>query len=176
MTTVSRTAAPRRRPRWKRWRIVVGASLAALVIAAVAGASYERHAAGRGARGAALMYGAKPWNMLCTFVRGGQTTVHELETAPPLRRDVPLTMLSAETRENLLPPALARLIGYGGRGHSRCAGDPPATGAALGAWNVESRAGERSLDRQQSAAGSGGRGARNGPAEAGHHSSQWVIA
>ena len=70
--------------------------------------------AGRGDRSAALMYGAKPWKMLCAFVRAGVTTVRDFETAPPLRRDVPLTVLSAETRESLLPPALARLIGTSG--------------------------------------------------------------
>ncbi len=63
------------------------------------------------ARSAALMYGAKPWVMLCGVVRAGRTTLAEFAAAPPLRRELPITALSAETRDALLPPALARLIG-----------------------------------------------------------------
>ena len=63
------------------------------------------------ARSARLMYGAKPWVMLCAVVRGGRTTLAEFAAASPLRRELPITALSAETRNALLPPALARLIG-----------------------------------------------------------------
>ena len=56
---------------------------------------------------AALMYGAKPWRMLCAMVRARDATVSELDAAPPLSREIPLTALSAESREELLPPALA---------------------------------------------------------------------
>ena len=56
---------------------------------------------------AALMYGAKPWRMLCAMVRARDATVRELDAVPPLRREIPLTALSAASREELLPPALA---------------------------------------------------------------------
>lgn len=62
------------------------------------------------ARSAAVMYGAKPWVMLCAMVRAGEATASEFDEAPPLRRDIPITALSAETREEFLPPALAGWI------------------------------------------------------------------
>jgi pimeloyl-ACP methyl ester carboxylesterase len=62
------------------------------------------------ARSAALMYGAKPWVMLCAMVRGARTTLKEFEEAPPLRAGIPITVLSAATREGMLPPRLARLL------------------------------------------------------------------
>lgn len=65
-------------------------------------------------RSAALMYGAKPWVMLCGIVRGARETLEEFAAAPPLRREIPVTALSAETRESFLPPALARIIGTPG--------------------------------------------------------------
>ena len=66
------------------------------------------------ARSARLMYGSKPWEMLCAVIRAGRTTLDEFAAAPPLRRDLPLTVLSAETRESFVPPALARLAGTPG--------------------------------------------------------------
>jgi len=57
------------------------------------------------ARSAAIMYGAKPWVMLCAMVRAGQATVSEFDEAPPLRRETPITALSAGTGAELLPPA-----------------------------------------------------------------------
>ena len=65
-------------------------------------------------RSAALMYGSKPWVMLCAIVRGAHETLEEFAAAPPLRRELPVTALSAETRESFLPPALARIIGTPG--------------------------------------------------------------
>jgi hypothetical protein len=59
------------------------------------------------AQAAALMYGSKPWTMLCEMVRARDVTLSELDAAPPLRREIPLTALSADSREQLLPPALA---------------------------------------------------------------------
>jgi pimeloyl-ACP methyl ester carboxylesterase len=58
------------------------------------------------ARSAALMYRAQPWNALCSIVRGVLETKREFAEAPPLRRDVPLVVLSAETSSGLLPPGL----------------------------------------------------------------------
>ena len=62
------------------------------------------------ARSAALMYGAKPWAMLCAMVRGVRTTQKEFEEVPPLRAGIPVTVLSAATPEGMLPPKLARLL------------------------------------------------------------------
>jgi pimeloyl-ACP methyl ester carboxylesterase len=58
------------------------------------------------ARSAALMYRAQPWNALCSIVRGVAKTKREFAEAPPLRGDVPLVVLSAETSTGLLPPGL----------------------------------------------------------------------
>jgi len=66
-----------------------------------------RRGAQQSAQAAALMYGSKPWTMLCAMVRARDVTVSELDAAPPLRREIPLTALSADSREELLPPALA---------------------------------------------------------------------
>jgi len=90
------------------------------------------------ARSAALMYGAKPWLMLCGMVRAGLTTLDEFAAVPPLRREIPVTALSAESREALLPPALARMFGTPGgqveairRTHQHLA-----QGSAHGTWKV----------------------------------------
>ena len=89
------------------------------------------------ARSAAVMYGAKPWVMLCAMVRAGESTVSEFDKAPPLRRDIPITVLSAETREEFLPPALAGWIQLRGsvdalrETHKRLA-----QGSARGVWRV----------------------------------------
>lgn len=89
------------------------------------------------ARSAAVMYGAKPWVMLCAMVRAAQATVSEFEEAPPLRREIPITALSADTREEFLPPALAGWIQLRGsvdalrQTHQRLA-----KGSARGVWRV----------------------------------------
>jgi len=58
------------------------------------------------ARSAALMYGSKPWVMLCSMVRADEATSREFGDVPPLPRNLPVTALSAETREAFLPPAI----------------------------------------------------------------------
>jgi pimeloyl-ACP methyl ester carboxylesterase len=58
------------------------------------------------ARAVALMYRVEPMNTLCGILRGAATTAAEFRAAPPLARDVPLTVLSAETDEGLLPRGL----------------------------------------------------------------------
>jgi pimeloyl-ACP methyl ester carboxylesterase len=90
------------------------------------------------ARSAALMYGAQPWVMLCAMVRAWRTTLREFEAAPPLRRELPVTALSAESREALMPPALARRFGVPGgvvpglrETHQHLA-----LGSARGTWKV----------------------------------------
>ncbi len=89
-------------------------------------------------RSAALMYGAKPWVMLCGIVRGGPETLAEFAAAPPLRREIPVTALSAETRESLLPPRLALLIGTPGGDTAalRATHQHLAQGSAYGKWKV----------------------------------------
>ena len=62
------------------------------------------------ARSAAVMYGSKPWVMLCAMVRAGNTTIREFASVPQLPRDLPVTALSAETREAFLPPAMSTWV------------------------------------------------------------------
>ena len=89
-------------------------------------------------RSAALMYGARPWVMLCGIVRGGRATLAEFAAAPPLRRELPVTAFSAETRESLIPPALARLVGTpaGDTAALRETHQHLAQGSAYGKWKV----------------------------------------
>ena len=89
------------------------------------------------ARSAAVMYGAKPWVMLCAMVRAAEATGSDFDEAPPMRREIPITALSAETREEFLPPALGRWIQLRGsvdalrETHQRLA-----RGSARGVWRV----------------------------------------
>ena len=89
------------------------------------------------ARSAAVMYRAKPWVMLCAMVRGGEATLFEFDEAPPLRREIPITALSADSREDFLPPALAGWIQLRGsvdalrETHQRLA-----KGSARGVWRM----------------------------------------
>ena len=89
------------------------------------------------ARSAAIMYGAKPWVMLCAMVRAAEATVSEFDDAPPLRREIPITALSAGTREEFLPPAFASWFQLRGsvdalrETHTRLA-----EGSARGVWRV----------------------------------------
>ena len=89
-------------------------------------------------RSAALMYGAKPWVMLCGIVRGARQTLEEFAAAPPLRREIPVTALSADTKENFLPPALARIIGTPGGNTAALLETHQhlAQGSAHGTWKV----------------------------------------
>ena len=99
--------------------------------------NFRRGRTEQSARSAAVMYGAKPWVMLCAMVRAGEATVSEFDEAPPLRREIPITALSAETREELLPPALSGWIQLRGsvdalrETHKRLA-----QGSARGMWRV----------------------------------------
>jgi pimeloyl-ACP methyl ester carboxylesterase len=98
---------------------------------------FRREGTEQSARSAALMYGAKPWVMLCAMVRAAEATVNEFDEAPPLRREIPITVLSAHTREEFLPPALAGWIQLRGsvdalrETHRRLAG-----ASARGEWRV----------------------------------------
>jgi pimeloyl-ACP methyl ester carboxylesterase len=89
------------------------------------------------ARSAALMYGSKPWNMLCGMVRAGDATLREFREAPPLPRSLPVTALSAETREALLPPAMASWFDMGNSAAAlRATHQRLAQGSDHGVWKV----------------------------------------
>jgi protein-S-isoprenylcysteine O-methyltransferase Ste14/pimeloyl-ACP methyl ester carboxylesterase len=57
-------------------------------------------------RGAALLYNSRPWMQLCAMGRGLEETVREFAGASPLRPDLPLTVLSASTAAELIPPGI----------------------------------------------------------------------
>jgi pimeloyl-ACP methyl ester carboxylesterase len=61
-------------------------------------------------RSAAVLYGSRPWVVLCGLVRGLSGTEQELDRAPPLRSDVPIVVLTAERSDGLLPPAVERWL------------------------------------------------------------------
>jgi pimeloyl-ACP methyl ester carboxylesterase len=89
------------------------------------------------ARSAAVMYGAKPWVMLCAMVRAGEATLGEFDEAPTLRREIPITALSAGSDAELLPPALAgwiQLRGWVDALHETHRA--LAQGSARGVWRV----------------------------------------
>lgn len=89
------------------------------------------------ARAAALMYGSKPWIMLCGMVRAGDVTLREFSEAPPLPRSLPVTALSAETREGLLPPAIATWFDLGNSATAlRATHQRLAQGSDYGVWKV----------------------------------------
>jgi pimeloyl-ACP methyl ester carboxylesterase len=69
--------------------------------------AFRRESSEAADRSSALMYGARPWRALCALVRGAPATFKEFDQAPPLRADVPLTLLSAERFDDLLPARLA---------------------------------------------------------------------
>jgi pimeloyl-ACP methyl ester carboxylesterase len=86
------------------------------------------------ARSAALMYRAQPWNALCSIVRGVEGTKREFAQAPPLRRDVPLVVLSAETSEGLLPAGLGLQNPL--RPFARAAHQRLAQRSSRGSWRI----------------------------------------
>jgi pimeloyl-ACP methyl ester carboxylesterase len=54
------------------------------------------------------VYRVEPMSTLCGVARGIRMTAEELAAAPPLSRDIPLTVLVHESPEALFPPALSR--------------------------------------------------------------------
>jgi pimeloyl-ACP methyl ester carboxylesterase len=58
------------------------------------------------ARSAALMYRAQPWVGLCTLIKTIAVTEREFDAAPPLPRDVPLTVLTAASMNGVVPAGL----------------------------------------------------------------------
>ena len=83
------------------------------------------------------MYGAKPWIMLCGVVRAGEATLREFSEAPPLPRSLPVTALSADTREGFLPPAMASWFDMGNSSAAlRATHQRLAQGSDYGVWKV----------------------------------------
>lgn len=97
----------------------------------------RRQQSEQAARSARLMYGSKPWNMLCGMVRAGEATLREFDEAPPLPRRLPITALSADTREGLLPPAMASWFDMGSSAAAlRATHQRLAKGSDDGVWKV----------------------------------------
>ena len=73
---------------------------------------FELYAEGteQGRRSAAVTYHARAWSQLCAMARGLPDTVQEFAAAPPLRGDLPLSVLSASTAEQAVPRRLMPLI------------------------------------------------------------------
>jgi hypothetical protein len=65
-------------------------------------------------RSAAVLYNSRPWMQLCAMARGLPDTVQQFAAAPPLRSDLPLTVLSASSTIDLIPPGLDRLVDVDG--------------------------------------------------------------
>jgi protein-S-isoprenylcysteine O-methyltransferase Ste14/pimeloyl-ACP methyl ester carboxylesterase len=63
-----------------------------------------------GRRSAALTYNSRPWNQLCAMARGLPGTIRDFAAAPPLRSDLPLTVLTASSVEDVAPPGVRRFI------------------------------------------------------------------
>jgi pimeloyl-ACP methyl ester carboxylesterase len=62
------------------------------------------------ARSAAVTYRPGVWDTLCAIVRGYAQTRDDFARAPALRADLPLVVLSAESRRGLAPPALESAV------------------------------------------------------------------
>jgi hypothetical protein len=58
----------------------------------------------------ALTYSSRPWSQLCAMARGLPETVREFAEAPPLRPDLPMTVLTASTADQLIPYGLSRFL------------------------------------------------------------------
>ena len=59
-------------------------------------------------RSAALSYSPRPWAQLCAMARGIDRTRQEFMDATPLSTDLPLTVLSASTADDLVPSVFRR--------------------------------------------------------------------
>ena len=61
-------------------------------------------------RSAALTYNSRPWMQLCAMARGLPETLREFEDAPPLRPAIPVTVLTASSSEETVPPFVRRVV------------------------------------------------------------------
>lgn len=64
------------------------------------------------ARSAAVTYRPGVWDTLCSIVRGYPQTRDDFARAPQLRDDLPLVVLSAESRKGLAPPLLDSAVAH----------------------------------------------------------------
>jgi protein-S-isoprenylcysteine O-methyltransferase Ste14/pimeloyl-ACP methyl ester carboxylesterase len=71
---------------------------------------FDLNGAAERRQAAALTYSPRPWGQLCAMARGLARTTQEFAAAPPLARDLPLTVLSASSTDGLIPPAARRLV------------------------------------------------------------------
>jgi pimeloyl-ACP methyl ester carboxylesterase/protein-S-isoprenylcysteine O-methyltransferase Ste14 len=55
-------------------------------------------------RSAAIAYGSRPWTATCALARGIPATQREFAEAPPLVTGVPVTVLTASSTQQLIPP------------------------------------------------------------------------
>lgn len=92
-----------------------------------------------GRRSAALMYTSKPWSAACSLVRGLAVTDQEFAHAAPLRADVPLVVMSADSTLGALPPGVRFLVPGGAlESMSRWRGThkPFAARSTRGSWRL----------------------------------------
>jgi pimeloyl-ACP methyl ester carboxylesterase/protein-S-isoprenylcysteine O-methyltransferase Ste14 len=61
-------------------------------------------------RSQAVTYNSRPWEQMCAMARGLPDTLQEFNEAPPLRGDLPLTVLSASSAEELAPPFVGGFV------------------------------------------------------------------
>jgi protein-S-isoprenylcysteine O-methyltransferase Ste14/pimeloyl-ACP methyl ester carboxylesterase len=61
-------------------------------------------------RSAAITYGARPWTATCALARGLSATQREFEQAPPLSSGIAVTVLTASSARQLIPPFAERFV------------------------------------------------------------------
>ena len=61
-------------------------------------------------RSAAVTYNSRPWVQLCAMARGLPDTIREFREAPPLRADLPLTVMSASSRDDVVPAGVGFFV------------------------------------------------------------------
>ena len=96
---------------WTRTQAVCLATLAARVglLRLIDPFGFRRQV--EAAQDIARLYRVEPMATLCGIVGALPQTLQEFRDAPPLARDIPLTVLVAESQDRLLPPGLVIDIG-----------------------------------------------------------------
>lgn len=88
-------------------------------------------------RGISRLYRVEPMQTLCGLVRGAAASLEEFRAAPPLRRDVPLTVLIAGTPRGILPFGLRVIDPEDAQAAQR----ELSTHSTRGTWRVVERSG-----------------------------------
>ena len=65
---------------------------------------------GEARRSAAITYSAGPWTATCAMARGLTAIRREFQQAPPLSPDIRVAVLSASSKEEIMPPFAERFI------------------------------------------------------------------